>query len=184
MPRLLTEAELGELLDHAQHELFRLEVLDAYEVATDGGDFGRYMAGAPGPDPARKEPWLARLRQDAARGLHNSRVHVVRSPLGDYLRYECEWGYAPNAEAGEDIRILDLAEVPGPRGLPGHDFWLMDGRTAVVMHYDDRARFLGASVAPRWQLGRYRRAARAAWQAAVPFDAYWSAHPQYQRAEA
>jgi hypothetical protein len=184
MRRLLNERELGELLDQAQRELFRLEVLDAYDVSTDGGDFARYMAGAPGPDPARKAPWLARLREDAARGLHNSRVHVVRSPLGPYLRYECEWGYAPNVEAGEDIRILDLAETEAPGGLVDHDFWLMDDRTAVRMHYDEGGRFLGASIIPRRQLGRYQRAAREAWRAAVPFSTYWPAHPQYQREHA
>lgn len=184
MHGLLTERELGDLLDQAQVELFRLEVLDAYDVATDGGDFARYLAGEPGPDLARKGPWLDRLRQDAARGLHNSRVHVVRSPLTDYLRYEMEWGYAPNAEAGEDIRIVDLAETEAPTGLPDHDFWLMDDRIAVIMHYDEGNRFLGAAAAPERQLGRYQRAARLAWQGAVPFAAYWAAHPQFQRERA
>jgi hypothetical protein len=178
----LTEQELGDLLDQAQRTLFRLEVLDTYDVASDGGDFARYMAGEPGPDMTRKGPWLERLRQDAARGLCNRRVHVVRSPLSDYLRYEMEWGYAPNAEAGEDIRILDLAEVSEPRGLASHDFWLMDDRVAVVMHYDDGGRFTGASVAADGELGRYQRAASVAWQSGVPFGVYWAAHPQYRRA--
>lgn len=184
MRPLLNEAELGELLDQAQRELFRLEVLDYYDVATDGGDFARYVAGESGPDPARKEPWLARLREDAARGLHNCRVHVVRSPLREYLRYEMEWGYAPNSAAGEDIRILDLAETAGPAGLPDHDFWLMDHSTAVIMRYDPAGRFLGAEVAPEARLGCYRDAAQAAWQASVPFAVYWAAHPEYQRANA
>ena len=184
MRQLLNERELGELLDQAQDDLFRLETLDAYDVATDGGDFARYMAGEPGPDPARKGPWLARLRADAERGLHNRRVHVLRSPVGGYLRYEAEWGYLPNSEAGEDIKILDLAEVRAPRGLVVEDFWLMDGATAVRMHYDAAGRFLGASIVPRWRLGRYQRTARAAWRAAVPFGAWWAAHPQYQREHA
>ncbi|HET7012341.1 MAG TPA: hypothetical protein VFI65_00415 [Streptosporangiaceae bacterium] len=185
MRGLLTEQELGDLLDQARAELFRLEVLDSYDVATDGGDFARYVAGEQGPDMARKGPWLDRLRQDAARGLHNSRVHVVRSPLSDYLRYEMEWGYAPNAAAGEDIRILDLAEVSEPTGLTEHDFWLVDDHQAVVMHYDDAGHFEGASLAPGAELGRYQHAARAAWQAAVPFSRYWAAHPQcQQRAQA
>lgn len=184
MRRLLNERELGELLDQAQHDLFRLETLDAYEVASDGSDFARYLAGEPGPDPARKEPWLARLREDADRGLHNRRVHVVRSPLTAYERYECEWGYAPNSQAGEDIRILDLAEHPAPAGLVDHDFWLMDDQMVVVMHYDRAGQYLGASVAEGGQLDRYRRAVAAAWQAAQPFGDYWAAHPQYQREHA
>jgi len=28
---------------------------------------------------------------------------------------------------------------------------------------------------------RYRAARDAAWEAAVPFDSYWAAHPQYWR---
>jgi hypothetical protein len=182
MRRLLNERELGELLDQAQTDLFRLETLASYDVGSDGGDFARYVAGEPGPDPARKEPWLARLRADAERGLRNRRVHVLRSPVGDYLRYESEWGYLPNSGAGEDIRILDLAEVGAPHGLVAEDFWLMDNGTVVRMHYDDAGRFLGASVAPKWQLLRYRWAAGAAWHASVPFGDWWAAHPQYHRA--
>jgi len=178
---LLTERELSDLLDQAQRVLFRLEVLDAYDVASDGGDFARYVAGEPGPDMARKGPWLERLRQDAARGLRNCRVHVVRSPLTDYLRYEMEWGYAPNSEAGEDIRVLDLAEAGEPPGLAGQDFWLMDDRVVVVMHYGDGGRFVGASVAADGELDRYRRAASAALDAGVAFGVYWAAHPQYHR---
>ena len=181
MRQLLNEHELGELLDQAQHDLFRLETLDAYEVASDGSDFARYLAGEPGPDPARKGPWLARLREDAERGLRNRRVHVVRSPLTPYERYECEWGYAPNSQAGEDIRILDLAERAEPRGLVDQDFWLMDDQTVVVMHYDRAGQYLGASVAGADQVDQYRDAAVAAWHAAEPFGAYWAAHPQYQR---
>ncbi len=41
---------------------------------------------------------------------------MLRTPLSDYLRYECEWGYTYNVTAGEDVRILDLATAP-----PGTD---------------------------------------------------------------
>jgi hypothetical protein len=183
LPGLLTEQELGDLLDQARGELFRLEVLDVYDVASDGGDFARYVSGGQGPDMARKVPWLERLRHDAARGLLNTRVHVVRSPLSDYLRYEMEWGYAFNVGAGEDIRVLDLAEAREPPGLIDRDFWLMDSEVAVIMHYDDAARFEGASVAADADLGRYQLAASAAWQAGVPFRAYWAAHPQFHRGD-
>jgi hypothetical protein len=57
---------------------------------------------------------------------------VLRTPLGPYLRYECEWGYAYNVQVGKDIRILDLAETPEPPGLVDHDFWLVDSGKAAV----------------------------------------------------
>jgi hypothetical protein len=59
------------------------------------------------------------------------RVHVVTSPLSDYLKYEFAWGYVFNARAGEDIRILDLAHQADP-GLPAHDSWLFDNTTVCA----------------------------------------------------
>ena len=177
---MLDERALGELLDQTEHDLFRLETLDRYEVRTDGSDFDRYLRGEPGPNMARKQPWMDRLAADAARGLRNYRVHVLRSPLTPYLRYECEWGYAYNATVGEDIRILDLAERPTPPALVAEDFWLMDNAAVVRMYYRD-ARFIGAEVLPDALLPRYRAARDAACQGAVPFEAWWAAHPQYWR---
>jgi hypothetical protein len=179
---VLDERALGELLDQAEHDLFRLETFDRYEVRTDGSDFDRYVRGEPGPDMARKQAWMDRLAADAARGLRNHRVHVLRSPLTPYLRYECEWGYAYNATVGEEIRILDLAERPKPSSLIDEDFWLMDDATVVRMQYRD-ARFIGAEVLPDALLPRYRAARDAAWQEAVPFAAYWAAHPEYWRGQ-
>lgn len=89
-----------------------------YEVASDGEDYRRYVRGEPGPDLARKGPWLERLRREAAAGIRNQRVHIMRSPLTDYLRYECEWGYVPNAAALADLddragRFLGATPVDG-----------------------------------------------------------------------
>jgi hypothetical protein len=177
---VLDEAALGALLDQAERELFRLETLDTYEVRTDGSDYDRYLRGEPGPDMERKGPWMDRLAADKARGLRNYRVHVVRSPLSPYLRYECEWGYAHNVIVGEEIRILDLAELPSPVGLIDEDFWLMDKHTVVRMHYQ-AGRFIGAEVLPAADLDRDRAACDASWQGAVPFEEYWDTHRQYWR---
>ena len=177
---MLDEAALNELLDRAEHDLFRLETLDSYEVRTDGSDYDRYLRGEPGPDMARKQPWMDRLAADAARGLRNYRVHVLRSPLSPYLRYECEWGYAYNSGVGEEIRILDLAEVAAPPGLINEDFWLMDNTTVVRMCYQS-GRFVGAERLPPSDLDRYRAARDAAWQGAVPFEQYWREHQEFWR---
>ena len=160
---------------------FRLETLDQYEVASDGNDFGRYLAGAPEPDPERKQSWLDVLRAEVERGAYRHRVHILQSPLGDYLRYECEWGYAPNAKAGEDIRILDTAERSAPEGLPDHDFWLFDDKAVLRMHYDADGQFVGGEPLPDEAAPQYRAARDAAWEAAVSFDDYWTGHRQYWR---
>lgn len=169
-------AALGELIDTANHSLFRLEVREHYDVGSDGGDFQRYISGDPGPDPERKATWHKVLQADLDRGITTSRVHVVRSPLSDYLRYEFEWGYAHNLDY-ERIGILDLAEQPLPPELEGiGDFWLMDGQRAAVMHYDTAGRYLGFEAAQGRRVARYAYARDAALRAAVPFESYMSAH--------
>ncbi|MGH3853247.1 MAG: DUF6879 family protein [Pseudonocardiaceae bacterium] len=179
---MLTFTELGEIISSARRSLFRLETLVAYDVPTDRGDFPRYLAGEPAPDMERKGRWLDFLREQRARGIFRYRVRLLRTPLSDYDRYACEWGYAYNVPAGDDTRVLDLTERPGPAEVVDHDFWLVDHEHPVRMHYDEAGRFLGATVADPAELGRYQAARNAAWRAAEPFDAWWGRHPECHRA--
>jgi len=179
---MLDERQLGNYIDeHYARTLFRLETLPQYLVDSDGEDYRRYVAGLPGPTMSRKQPWLDTLRVERERGLYQHRVHVWRSPLTDYLRYECEWGYAYNAEAGEDIRVLDTAELTRPAAVIDEDFWLIDDTYVVKMHYDPEGRLLGGSIAEPHEIQRYGDARDAAWQAAVPFVDYWNRHREYWR---
>ena len=36
-------------------------------------------------------------------------MHVIEEPLSDYMRFELEV-YAPNVEAGEDVRLIPVFE--------------------------------------------------------------------------
>jgi hypothetical protein len=180
---VLSATELGDYIDaRLTRSAFRLELLDHYDVETDGVDFTRYLQGEPAPTPERKQPWLDHLRREREAGIHRYRVHVLRTPLTPYLRYECEWGYAPNVAAGEDVQILDLSERPAPEGLVDHDFWLIDDRHVIRMHYDTGGRFVGAEPLDDDQLPRYRRARDAVVEAAEPFTAWWARHPEEWRA--
>jgi len=179
---VLDAAELARYIDERlTQSAFRLELLDSYEVKDDGDDFARYLRGEPDPTPERKQPWLDRLRREHEAGILNQRVHVLSTPLTDYLRYECEWGYQPNADAGEDIRIVDLTEHAAPHGIVDHDFWLIDDRHAIRMHYDDSGRFLGAEPVEEAQLPSYQHAREAAILASEPFTAWWAQHPEEHR---
>lgn len=179
---MLTEAEIGAVIDqHFTRTLFRLETLPVYLVDSDGEDYRRYVAGLPGPTMSRKGPWLEVLRSERERGLYQHRVHVWTPPLTDYLRYEAEWGYAYNAEAGEDIRILDTSEQRKPAAVLDEDFWLIDDSLVVRMHYDPQGRLLGGSIAPAEDLPKYQAARDAAWSAAAPFTEWWSRHPECRR---
>jgi hypothetical protein len=176
---------LDELRAFAEHHTtrsaFRLETLDRYTVDSDEGNVERYLAGEEGPSWAQGSDWMDYLQQEKASGIRRYRVHIAESPLSDYLRYECEWGYVYTSQAGEEIYILDTAENPRPPGLIDEDFWLYDDTHVVVMHYDGDGRFITAEALPDSETPRYRRYRDLALSAAVPFADYWQRHPGYWR---
>ncbi|KAA2248690.1 hypothetical protein F0L68_39770 [Solihabitans fulvus] len=177
---MLNEQELGEFIDtRFTSTLFRLETLDRYDVSSEIDDYRRYVAGQPGP--LNKQAWMDMIRSEVARDLHTYRVHVVRSPLTDYLRYEFEWGYSRNAEAGEHIRIIDTAEQRKPDVVPDHDWWLIGDEHLVLMHYNPDGTFQSASIGAPELIPRYVAARNAAWAAGIDFTDYWRRHPQYHR---
>lgn len=177
---MLNLAQLGEFIaERHTRDLFRLETLPHYDAASDDEDYRRYLRGDSAPSAAAKQPWLDRLRTDVAAGRHWRRVHSVRHPLSDYLRYECEWGYTYNVAGGEDVRILDLDQV-GLDGFAGvGDFFVVDGTHAVRSHYDDHGRFKFAEVLD--EPGPFVALAELIWHASQPFSSWWAAHPEYHR---
>jgi hypothetical protein len=178
---VLTESELGAYIDaRLTRTAYRLELLDRYDAASERDDLAWYLQGDPAAPMAQRRPWLDRLRAEAQSGIVNQRVHVLRTPLTDYLRFECEWGYVFNSRAGEDILILDLAERDAPAGLPDHDYWLIDDAHAIRMHYHD-GRFVGADPAAPADLLLYQRARAAATAAAEPFATWWQRHTEEWR---
>jgi hypothetical protein len=179
---MLSENELGQYIDQRlTRSAFRLELLDLYDSVGERDYFTRYLKGEPVATLAQGRGWLKQLRAEADAGIHNQRVHVLRTPLTDYLRFECAWGYAYNSQAGEDILILDLAERTLPAGLTDHDFWLIDNQHAIVMHYSDDGQFVGAEPASSEQVCIYQKAREAAVAAAQPFASWWHAHAEEHR---
>jgi len=116
--------------------------------------------------------WLDIMASARAAGRTVRRVRVVRRPLTDYISYEFEWGFVYNVAAGEDIRVLDLTDGPGP-ALPDHDFWLFDELTVVKLLYRQDGTQIGRELVADPNLDAYLSWRDAAWQVAVPFRDYW-----------
>jgi hypothetical protein len=178
---MLSEAELHELWDGLDHEAFRLETLSAYAVPHEAELVDRYLTGAPHRETDFARDWADYVAQMTAKGVTYHRVHVVHSPLSPYERYECEWGYTRYTQRGERAYILDTAEVARPAAVPEYDFWLLDDRHVIRMHYDGDGGFVGAELLPPTAAEYHRRARDAALAAAVPFEQWWPAHPQFHR---
>lgn len=169
---------------HQTRDLIRLETLEHYDVASDDEDFHRYMRGEALPQSPAREAWYQRLREEAAAGKTRRRVRVARTPLAPYLRYECEWGFANNVAAGEDIRILDVTQHPAAESvLRTGDFFVADGLHVARHVYDDQGRLQGSAAVGADAAGAYAALAELAWQLATPFTQWWASHPQFHRAQ-
>lgn len=181
---MLTEEQLGAFIDeHFSRDLFRLETRTRYNVSSDGEDFARFLRGEAEPTAPGKTEWLEHVRQEREAGLISRRVNVLRAPLSDYQRYECEWGYTYLVEAGEDVRILDLTNAPEGSAVLREigDFFLADGAKAVRMIYNDDDEFVGAEIVDDADVKPYVQIAEASWTLSEPFMRWWAEHPEHHR---
>lgn len=129
--------------DGFRREAFRLETLPSYGVPSEEDELRGFLATGELLIPY-DDQWLSRVRHFRATGRWVGRVHVLRRPLSDYLRYEFAV-YEYTVAAGEDVRIIDLAESPDPE-LPTQDFWLFDDLHVVRMDYDPDGRQVGREL--------------------------------------
>lgn len=171
------------IADHRRHDLVRVETLGWYVSASDGTELDRFLAGEPEPDRRSKAAWLERIRTDTRAGRAWRRIRIVEHPPTAYVRYSCEWGYTDNSAAGEQVRMLDLADAQAGAGalVDLGDFYLIDDAHVVAMRYDPSGAFAGAEPIGDPFADVYRSAARAGWAAAEPFDRWWPRHPEYHR---
>ncbi|MGH3511421.1 MAG: DUF6879 family protein [Pseudonocardiaceae bacterium] len=177
----LDEAGLDEYTDRFTRNLFRQEVLPAYDVPSDGGDFGRYLRGENGPSLEVVGPWRKWVRSQHALGKTVTRVRLLTQKPSEYVSFECEWVYVSNVAAGEQIRILDLTERTQPDGLIIDEFWAVDDSGVVLMRYDACGRFTHGEVIEGATTQQYLRSRDIAWTAGEDFTSWWSRHPEYHR---
>lgn len=166
-----------------RYSVFRLETLQSYGNSGEDPALEAFQAGHPHLVTPGKQRWTAMIRANAHAGRTLQRVHVVTEPISDYLRFELTWGYGPNVEAGEDIRIIPVAEGdPWPADLPHRDYWLFDARELYDMHYESDGTWLGTE--PVTDPDRIVQACTwrdAALFHAVPWSEYVATHPELTR---
>jgi len=163
-------------------DILRVQTLDAYEVESDGGDFAAYVRGAPGPTSPERKPFFDELRQERAKGMVWRDLTVVNGPLSDYQRYGFDWVCPDAVAAGQDIRVLDIADHPAAAVLLAlGDFWVIEGEQVVLVRYDAEGRHVGEVQVTAQGVHGYIAAAEMAWCLGTPFTDWWEAHPQYPR---
>ncbi|MGH3937127.1 MAG: DUF6879 family protein [Pseudonocardiaceae bacterium] len=163
-------------------DLLRVQTRTHYEVASDGEDYHRYLEGEVAPTATGKPEWLDRLRIDTTAGRLRRNVHIVCTPLTPYLRYQFEWCYLPNTAAGQDIRVLDVTEVPAAAALlRAGDLAIVEGQHVAQLRYGPNGEYQGAVATGADAVLGYVALTQVAWELATPFTTWWAAHPQYHR---
>lgn len=133
MPRLTA------LLDNFKFCATRLEARQEYLDLSEQPLFEAYRNGRLIHAPVRNE-WADFIRSRKFMKTF-SRIRLITSPLTPYTRFELEWLYAPNLEAGEEIQV---AEIAAP--YPEKDFWIFDNQILARMDYTEDGVFEGIEV--------------------------------------
>jgi hypothetical protein len=147
------EVALGPYLAGFRTSAFRLECRQHYDNPAERAWYARYLQTGRVPVfTPDNDSWCQRVAEARASGKTVQRVHLIREPPSDYVRFELECQRASIA-AGEDVRVVVLPDNPEhpPLAHDGHleDFWLFDDETVVALDYDPEGRFLGAREAQR-----------------------------------
>ncbi|MGH8627125.1 MAG: DUF6879 family protein [Gammaproteobacteria bacterium] len=153
-----------------RREAFRLETLPIYNVPSEATYIERYDRGEPCPADFN-DSWLTTLRNAKANGKRFTRVRFVSGGvITPYLRFEAEWGYKRNMQAGEEIVVLQSASLaPYVDDVPIlSDFWLFDDN-CFIMYYDSVGRFLGVQRVPPSLVGAYLSLSQKLVASSTPF---------------
>lgn len=173
---LLAGEEWQQFFDSFEQSAWRLELEPVYTMPQEQEAITRFRAGERLPSDHRSG-WMNRVASYADTGRAIGRVHVVRRPLSEYLKFEFEWYYRPHVTVGEDIRILDVTDVP-IEGLPDYDFWMFDDERVVKMLYRPDGTQIGRYLIEEPDIATYLQYREIALAHSVPFLQYSSEHEE------
>ncbi len=171
---LLAHEQWVELLTSCERSALHLEMRDWYAADDEKERFARFLATGRRDhvaEAAERRSWLDLMRRITSAGVRVRRARIVSEPVSDYIRFEWQ-GAGPSVEAGEDLRWLPR-RVTSAIALPGNDFWLLDGRTAMFNHFSGDGVPLGQEMTDDPAAVELCGAAfETVWQLAVPHGEY------------
>ena len=170
-----------DYFERAEVNIFRLETLQCYGNAGEDPARAAFETGKPHLITPAKREWITLVRDRIAAGCTMQRVHVVKEPITEYLRFELTWSYQPNVAAGEDIQIVSVTPgCPWPGGLLERtDFWMFDYSVLYALRYDRDGSWIATEqVTEESAIQRARRWRETALQLAMPWQRYIALCPE------
>jgi hypothetical protein len=165
----ITDNEMTAAFAAANDSVLRWEHQRVY-TGEEGEDdlIATWRAGTPELPPL-DVPWLNMLRELEAKGAHLARVRVQDDPPNEYQRWLAYLATNWNIPGGEQIRVMSRRAARPLEWLSGRhiDWWLIDRKRVVVMHFDrDGHRLVNELTDDPWVVLR----ARLTWDLAVRFS--------------
>lgn len=120
---------------------FRLELSQKYTIETEKHFLEHFLKTGKFKSEMM-DKWTQLIKSNIKRGVSMQRVHVIKKPLSDYLRFEFE-SYKLTTKSGEKVFLLPQEEFDKIKTHINSDFWLFDDKIVLKMSYDKEGRFLG-----------------------------------------
>lgn len=166
------EPTLKQLLEECHASALHLEMRDGY--MRDDPMFIAWQAGHR-DDPTDRDswwrPWLDVIVRTVERGVAVRRARIISEPVSDYIRFEYDITFT-NIAAGEEVRWLPRRRATD-LVLPGNDFWLLDDRRLLVIHFSGDGDVTGRElIEDSAVVSLCASAFEAVWSRATPHDQY------------
>ncbi|MGI0141029.1 MAG: DUF6879 family protein [Candidatus Micrarchaeales archaeon] len=168
MDRTAGQHSFDELWDSAKSNIFRLELLDKYDVEEERYPLQQFRGGI-FLESEEMKLWRERVAATKKRAVKVQRVHIVNLPLSDYLIFEIE-GYKRTQKAGEEIFLLAQEEVSISEKIS--DFWMFDDQAAVELEYSKSGTYISTHGVPSEKISELVEVKHKLLQRAVPLKEF------------
>lgn len=159
----MTFVDLMRMLRTFATTAFRLEARQLYAGDDEATAFAawRECGAIPGASEPLISGWTDIVRARVEAGATIRRVHVVKRPMTEYVRFELALQREHSVPAGEQVRVVDAEVHPDLAQMD--DFWLLDDRVGVRLIYDDAGRMTQLQRMTTDEVHMARKIRDAAW---------------------
>lgn len=165
-----------DLWNNVKKEVFRLGLLDEYNIDEEREFFDAYKQGKIIRSESL-ETFLTEIKRKHKNGIRMIWLQVVSLPLSDYLRFAIDGSYLQAQKQGVEFFMVTRDEV---KELIGNvtDYWLFDNSVVLPMKYDDSGRFLGEGnpALDKEEVRKYLVVKEGLLSAAVPLTKFLKNH--------
>ncbi len=135
------------LWSESKIEIFRLELLNTYEIGYEADAFNKYKHGkrvnvfeeVPG-----FRDWLSKIERTAKRGVAIVDIQVLDLPMSDYLKFGIKYGSSFAEQRGEKFLFIERKSIS--ELVDGFtDYWMFDSKTVMLMNYDYEGHLISRS---------------------------------------